>query len=35
MKAARRGRQFLGADFSFSQWEELADWVLADIGSPQ
>lgn len=33
MQAARRGRWFPGADFSFSQWRELADWVLADIGA--
>jgi Predicted hydrolase (HAD superfamily) len=35
MRAARRGRRFSGADFSFSQWRQLADWVLADGDGPQ
>ncbi len=30
MRAARRGRRCPGADFSFSRWRELADWILAD-----
>ncbi len=35
MRAARRGRRYPGADFSFSQWGELADWLLADGDAPQ
>jgi len=34
MRAARRGRRCPGADFSFSHWDELADWVLAE-GCPE
>lgn len=30
MRAARWGRRCSGADFSFSRWDELADWVLAE-----